>query len=103
MKPFLKLPKIIINNEDKGFDSVGRIQPDEIADYYTGAYNGTVVVLRSGSSFLCPLTAEQLDEILQAYQEAVINNPGKFGILEIKPKSKLHATSWISPANGCAG
>lgn len=93
MKPFLKLPKIIINNEDKGFDCTGRIQPDEIADYYPGAYNGTVVVLRSGSSFLCPLAAEQIDETLKAYYEAVNNNPGVFGILEITPKTKLHATS----------
>jgi len=93
MKPFLKLPKLINNNEDKWFESVGRIQPDEIADYYDGAYDGTIVVLRSGSSFLCPMKADELDQVLQAYNETVINNPGQFGILEIKPKPKLHATS----------
>lgn len=93
MRPFLKLPKVIANNEGKEFNSVSRLQPDEIADYYPGAYEGTIIVLRSGSSFFCPLSAEQIDETLQAYHNTLKKNPGVFGILEITPKPKIHATS----------
>jgi len=99
MKPFLKLPKIIANNEGKEFKSTGRIQPDEIADYYPGAYEGTIIVLRSGSSFFCPLSAEQVDDALQAYYNTLQQNPGVFGILEITTKPKLHATSRIFTTN----
>jgi hypothetical protein len=94
MLPFLELPKIITNNEGKEKEVVTRVQPNEVADYYPGFYNGTIIVLKSGSSWFCPLPVEEVDAALSAYHSAIKANTGKFGNLKLTPKKPLlHATS----------
>jgi hypothetical protein len=93
MLPFLEVPKIITNNEKNEKQVIGRVQPSEIADYYPGFYEGTVVVLKSGSSFFSPLSVEEFDNALVAYNSFIKSNTGKFGSLKITPKPKLHVTN----------
>ncbi len=93
MQPFIELPKVILNNEQQQKEVITRVQPGEIADYYPGFHEGTVIVLKSGSSFFVPLPIEQVDAIIAAYAEFVRTNQGKFGNLKFKTKSKLHAAN----------
>jgi hypothetical protein len=93
LKSFLELPMIIENNEQKAKEVFCRIQPGEIAYYYPGFYTGVIVVMKSGSSYLIDLTVDVFDAALTSYNEAVRNNPGKFGNLSIKPKTKIHAAN----------
>jgi hypothetical protein len=94
MLPFLELPMTLANNEEKEKEVTKRVQPTEISDYYPGFYYGTVVVMKSGSSWLCPLPVEDVDAALSAYHSAVKSNSGKFGNLKLTPKKPLlHATS----------
>lgn len=83
MKPFLLLPRYVHNSDDKWIKVRGRVRPDEIADYYQGANNGTVVVLKSGSSFLLDIEIEELDYILSEYYKKVETAPDEFGFLQI--------------------
>jgi hypothetical protein len=89
MLPFLELPMTIVNNEEKQKEVIGRIQPTEVADYYPGFYEGTVVVLKSGSSLHTPLSVEEVDNALAAYHSFIKANTGKFGNLKLTPKKPL--------------
>lgn len=89
MLPFLELPMTIVNNEEKEKEVIGRIQPAEIADYYSGFYDGTIIVLKSGSSFYSPLSVEEVDNALAAYHSFTKANSGKFGNLKISPKKPI--------------
>jgi hypothetical protein len=86
MKPFLKIPAVISNKDgdDKQVDA--RLQPEEIAEYYPGIYTGSVIVLKSGSSFFCLLSAEQLDDMLEKYAHFVKHKPNQFGFIEVTAK-----------------
>jgi len=94
MLPFLELPMIMANNEGKEMEVTKRVQPSEISDYYPGFYVGTIIVMKSGSSWLCPLPIEDIDAALAACHSALKSNTGKFGNLKLSPKKPLlHATS----------
>ena len=66
MSPLLKIPIVIQNNEQKEKLTQARILPSEISYYYPGFYNGTVVVMKSGSSYLSTLSEEQFDQALHS-------------------------------------
>jgi hypothetical protein len=93
MLPFLEIPQIIINNEDKEKEVATRLQPQEIAYYYPGFYYGTVIVLKSTNSFLTTLSVEEVDSALAGYHSFIMSKDAKFGNLQLTPKSKLHVTS----------
>ena len=93
MNPLLKIPIIVVNNEQKEAEKTARILPSEIGYYYPGFYDGTIIVMKSGHSHLTMLSTEQIDGMLQAYEKSVKANPGKFGILEITTKNPLHAAN----------
>jgi len=87
MLPFLEIPMCIANNEKEEKGVVTRIQPNEIAYYYPGFHWGTVVVMKSGSSFLTVFTSDELDAALKGYDQHVKAYAGKFGNLQVTPKS----------------
>lgn len=89
MKPFLELPMIIENNEQASKRVTVRIQPCEIAYYYPGFHTGVIVVMNSGSSYLLDMESNDFDQALMGYATALIQNPGAFGNLSIKPKTKI--------------
>lgn len=94
MQPYLKLPKVIENNEKKTKEVIARLLPAQIEDYYPGFYEGTVVVMKSGNSFFTPISAEEFDSAMMMYDEFIKANAGKFGFLElkVKQKPKLHVS-----------
>lgn len=94
MKPFLELPVCLANNEQKQKVVTGRVQPEDISYYYPGFYEGTVIVMKAGSSLLTTIGTEELDSALQAYHQLRAKNAGHFGNLQITQKKKpnLHVT-----------
>jgi hypothetical protein len=90
MAPYLLVPIAITNSEAKEKEAEARIQPNDISYHYPGFYNGTVVVTKSGSSYLVLLTPEAFDNLLDAYHMYVRHNAGKFGTLSFN----------VKPANG---
>jgi hypothetical protein len=96
MKPFLELPMCIQHKDEKGEehekDVTVRIQPAEIAYYYPGFYWGVVIVMKSGSSYLLRMELKDFDQALMGYATALVQNPGAFGNLQIKPKTTIHGT-----------
>lgn len=84
MQPFIKLPVGIANQKEEQKKVIARIQPDQIDYYYPGFYEGTVIVNKSGNSFLTSLSVEQVDSLLENYHSMAGTKKGKFGILEIK-------------------
>jgi hypothetical protein len=65
--PFIVLPRYILNTDGQGAHVEGRVRPDEVADYYQGINEGTVVVLKSGSCYLLGMEINDFDRVLQAY------------------------------------
>jgi len=93
MQPFLEIPKVITNNEQKEKLVTARLQPAQIEDYYPGFYDGTVVVMKSGNSFFTPMSVEEFDNALAGYEKFIKANTGKFGNLKLTPKPKIHAAN----------
>lgn len=59
---FIDVPiGIVSNDEEKQEQTVtAKVKPEEIAYTYPGFYTGTVVVMKSGVSFFCRLTQDEL-------------------------------------------
>lgn len=83
MLPFILLPIGIANKNDQKVVTA-RIQPDQIDYYYPGFNTGTVIVNKSGNSFLTSLEVQEVDSVLLNYHAVSKAGKGKFGILEIK-------------------
>ncbi len=92
MQPFLEVPIGIVNSDKEEKETVARLVPNDISYFYPGFNYGTVVVMKSGSSFITLLTYDEFDGALNGYSEHLKKHPGKFGTLKItsKPKSILH-------------
>jgi hypothetical protein len=71
MQPFLILPRWVCNSDEKWVKVQGRLRPDEIADYYQGANEGTVVVLKCNSSMLVEMDILAFDQLIDKYYEYV--------------------------------
>ncbi|HUR65455.1 MAG TPA: hypothetical protein VMZ03_03825 [Chitinophagaceae bacterium] len=94
MRPFLELPIVIGNSEGKEKQVTARILPDEIEYFYPGFNEGTVIVMKSRSSFITMFNEEEFDNILSAYHKTIKDHPGKFGNIKLTPKEKsiMHVT-----------
>lgn len=91
--PFLKVPMILENMDKEQKEVEKRIRPAEIADYYPGLHEGTIVVLKHGSSFFCPMDTNAFDNVLIEYYKFTKKNPTMFGVVQMTAeKTKLHAT-----------
>lgn len=79
MNPFLEIPVCMAGKADNPDAAekieVGRILPSEIAMYYPGYYWGTIVVMKSGSSFLSPMSCAELDNARYQYYDFIKKNP----------------------------
>jgi hypothetical protein len=84
MSPFLTLPVILVNNEQQVKETQSRIQPNQIEYYYPGFNEGSIIVMKSGSSFMTPIAETEIDNMLIAYEQQVKKSTGKFGILSTK-------------------
>lgn len=84
MQPFLLIPIGIVNSMKAEKQVTARIQPELIEYYYPGFNDGTVIVMKSGNSFLTTFAHDQFDEVLISYQKMVKSKQGKFGNIEIK-------------------
>lgn len=93
MLPFLEIDIVIENTEGKKKEVKARIQPNEIEYYYPGFNFGTVVVMKSGQSYLTLESVSNFDNILAEYSKILKSNSGKFGNVSITPKKQMHATS----------
>lgn len=71
MNPFLEIPGRIVNNENKEAVVEFRIRPGEIEYYYAGFYGKTVVVMKSGQSFLADLERQEFDQALELYANEI--------------------------------
>ena len=76
MRPFIELTIVIMNNEQHEKEVTARILPDEIEYYYPGFYQGTVVVMKSRSTYITMFSPEEFDQVLSAYHQAVKANAG---------------------------
>jgi hypothetical protein len=83
MKPFLEIPMLCTNNENKAVETTVRGRPDNIDYYYPGVYKGAVIVMASGASLLTTLTFGQFEAALDAYDKHTRINPKKFGNLQL--------------------
>lgn len=88
--PFLKVPMTLTNAEGESKEVEKRLRPSEIADYYPGLFEGTVVVQKSGSSFFCPMDTDAFDKLLVEYYDFTEANP-VFGIVATLEKTKTYA------------
>jgi len=86
MQTLILLPIGIVNSNQDQKEVITRFNPLEVDYYYPGFYNGTVVVLKSGNSFLTTLSAEQFDSLLINFDKVEKSNKGRFGILKIEIK-----------------
>jgi len=82
MQPFILLEIGIVNQDKEEKVVVARVQPENIDYYYPGFFNGTIIVNKSGNSFLTPLSVDQVDKVLKNYH--TVSRKGKFGILEVQ-------------------
>lgn len=93
MLPFLEIDIVIVNSEEKSKEVVGRIQPSEIEYYYPGFNAGTVIVMKSGQSFLTLESTATIDQIIAEYHKVIKSNAGKFGNVSFTAKMKTNATN----------
>ena len=90
--PFLKVPMVLENIDKEQKEVEKRIRPAEIADYYPGFHEGTIVVLKHGGSFFCPMKIEAFDDLLIEYYKFTKKNPTTFGVVQMTAQNqKLHA------------
>lgn len=90
MKSFLLIPIVVVNNENNTFEKIARIDPQEIEYYYPGAYNGTIIVMKSRSSFMTPLECEQIDQARTLYAEKLKHPFTGDVAISFAPKPDLH-------------
>lgn len=64
MPKFVQIPIGIANSEGGEKVTTARFAPEFVEYYYPGFYEGTVVVMRCGHSFLTTLSVEEVDELL---------------------------------------
>lgn len=83
MAPVILIPAIITNSEQDSKSVTLRLLPGSVDYYYPGFYNGTVIVLKSGQSFLTPLSAEEVDHTFTAYDK-LTRKDARFGVFGIK-------------------
>lgn len=93
MLPFLEIEIGIVNSEKQEKTAIARIQPQEIEYYYPGFYTGTIVVMKSGQSYLAMMNVTQFDNALGEYDKFIKSKAGKFGNLSITPKKVMHAAN----------
>lgn len=92
MKPLLEIPVCLAGKP--GDDSqpekevMGRVLPDEIAFHYPGYHWGSIIVLKSGHSFLTTLDSEAIDTARLAYDDMVTKNPALRKNVQIKQKEQ---------------
>jgi hypothetical protein len=86
MQPFIEIPQVIVNNEQKEKEVTTRLQPSQIEYYYPGFYSGSIICLKSQNSLFTTLSVEEIDAALIAYHNFIRKNTGKFGNLNITPK-----------------
>lgn len=98
MKPFIQVPLCLSNSEGAEKTTVVQFQPSEVSYYYPGFHWGTIVVMKSGGSFLTPLDHNQFSSALDTYTKFVRKNPGKFGLLNIKLNPTNNESSGILTA-----
>lgn len=85
MMPFIEIPVCLAGSNDLPEKEVtGRLQPSEIANYYPGYHWGTIIIIKSGSSFLTKCDPEEIDTLLLEYSAFAKKNSNKFGF--VKPK-----------------
>ena len=91
MKPFLHLPRYIMNAEGNGVNVEGRTRPDTIVDYYSGVVDPgvTVVVLHGNCSFLIGMPVKEFDHMLRLYYKYV--DLHKSSLPLILSKTDLHS------------
>lgn len=93
MLPFLEIEIAIVNSDKEEKTITARIQPNEIEYYYPGFYQGTVVVMKSGQSYLTLESVGTFDKMLTEYHKIIKSNAGKFGNVSITNKKQMHAAN----------
>lgn len=88
MNPFLEIPIGIVNSKQEQKETITRLRPTEIEYYYPGFYEGTVIIMKSGSSMLSTLSFDEVDAAIHSYLQYIKDHPGKFGNLQVKLKEK---------------
>lgn len=81
--PFMELTRLVIGafpkegEQQTWYRTLGRVRPDEIADYYAGLVDmsTTIVVLRNGNSFMIECTIEKFDSRINEYYSFLSGNP----------------------------
>jgi len=79
--PFLKMPRVLENPDMKVEQADTRVRPAEIAEYHPDPMGGTVVILKSGSTFLTPLSTTEVDDLMAEYYSFVTKNPNSHGVV----------------------
>ena len=97
MNPFLEIPIVIGKKQFfKRYErkSVLRILPGEIAAHHPDDYGRTVIILKSGVKITSLLSAADLDEARQVYDQCVKKNPGRNNNLQIiqRPEKPAQVT-----------
>lgn len=64
MHPYLQIPVCIQNSNQETKVVDARFFPGAVEYYYPGFYEGTVVVMRNGHSFLTPLDIDDFELLL---------------------------------------
>lgn len=94
MNPFLEIPVCLAGKADDPEQPekivTGRVLPGEIAFHYPGYHWGSVVVLKSGYTFLTTLESANIDAARQAYADIMTKNPNNKNNIQLTPKSKIH-------------
>jgi hypothetical protein len=74
--------------------TTGRVMPGEIAAHYPSLnLKGTIIILKSGYSFVTTLTCADVDAARQVYEQMIKKNPGRTNNLQIIPKEAKPAES----------
>lgn len=89
MNPVIELPIALRNSEGEETVSVGRFKPGQLAYWYRGFYNGTVLVMNSGQSFFTPVSYEAINSALDAYDSNMSKKmPAACLQITLEPKEK---------------
>jgi hypothetical protein len=64
MPQYHKVEIVIVNSEQNSKTVHARMNLFDISYYYPGFYEGTVVVMKQGNSFLSPLSVDEWDELI---------------------------------------
>jgi hypothetical protein len=119
MNPFLEIPFVVSKartvKRSKGLFNretetrteydhkivTGRVMPGEIAAHHPSAENaGTVIILKSGQSFVTTLSCADVDAARQVYDSMIKKNPGRTNNLQIIPKEEKSAKHVVGTEPG---